>query len=112
MWKAIDLTKIDEILGEFKDYGQDGETFSKFIERTSDDEIPVWDWVDSVGVVTPQDFEGKFDKQFIEENFEDLANCWFNGLNGQIDFGIVLECVKEGFNSRINAEENGEVGNN
>ncbi len=110
MWKAIDLTKIDELLLNHKEYGSEGETFSKFIERTSDDEIPVWDWVDSVGVVTKEDFENRFEKQFIEEHFEELANCWFDGLNGQIDFGIILENVKDEFNSRN--EEHGEKENN
>ena len=95
MWKAIDLEKINTLLNEYKDFGMGGETFSKFIERTSDNGIPVWDYVDSIGVITPQDFENNFDKDFIEKNFEDLANLWFNGLNAQIDLGIVLSCVED-----------------
>ena len=95
MWKAIDLKKIDDLHDEFHSLRLEDETFSKFIERTTDDEIPVWDWVDSIGVVTPQDFENNFDKKFIENNFEDLADLWFKGLNAQVDFGVVLECVED-----------------
>jgi len=93
MWRSIDLTKLDKLLEEFKDYGSEGESFSSFIETTKDDETPVWNWVDSVGVVTPQDFEGKYGEDFIEDNFQGLANQWFNNLNSQVDFGSVLECI-------------------
>ena len=98
MWKSIDLKKIDELLKEYKDFGFEDETFCKFIERTSDDNIPVWDLTDSIGVVTKQDFENNFSKEYIEENFEDLASEWFKGLNAQVDYGIVLECIEEEIN--------------
>ena len=100
MWKTINLDKIDELHKEFHSLRLERETFSKFIERTADDEIPVWDWIDSIGVVTPQDFEETFDKDFIEENFKELAHDWFNGLQGQIDFGILLDCIKEDWDDR------------
>ena len=95
MWKAIDLTKIDTLLKEFEDYKSDSESFSSFIENTRDDEIPIWDWVDSIGVITPRDFESNFEEDFIKEHFEELAKFWFNGLQAQIDFGIVSDCVKD-----------------
>ena len=100
MWKAIDLNKIDELLKDYKAFKHKRETFSEFIDvsgliRDDGIKIPDWDWVDSVGVVTPQDFEEVFDKEYVEDNFDDLAHTWFNGLNGQIDFGILLDCVKD-----------------
>jgi len=95
MWKAIDLKKIDDLLIEYGDFKSDNEIFSKFIERTTDDEIPVWDYVGSIGVITPQDFENNFDKDFIERNFEDLAHFWFKGIDAQVDYGMVLECVED-----------------
>lgn len=100
MWKSIDISKLDELLENYNRMKNEGKTFSKFIEVSGlvkDDglNIPDWDWVDSIGVVTPEDFGGAFDKEFVEEHFEELADLWFKGINSQVDFGIVLECIKE-----------------
>ena len=56
MWKAIDLSKLDDLLKDYKEFKTKGESFSSFVESTTDDEIPIWDWIDSIGVVTPEDF--------------------------------------------------------
>lgn len=111
MWKAIDLKKIDELYKLFNFINKDNKNlvlgdFKEFIESAGEnkkgkgDGFPVWDWVDSIGVVTPEDFEGAFDKEFIEKNFEDLAHDWFSGLCGQIDFGMLLDCIKEDWEDR------------
>lgn len=100
MWKAIDLKKLNDL---YLDYPKDklsGETFSEFVEGRVINDSPIWDWVDSIGVVTPEDFENNFKHKFIQKNFEELANLWFNGLNGQIDFGIAGDCVKDEMESR------------
>lgn len=95
MWKAIDLRKLDDLLREFLDYRHGGEKLSDFVESTIDGGFPAWDLVDSIGVVTPEDFGNDFDKEFIEQNFYDLASDWFKGLNGQVDFGILRNVIKE-----------------
>lgn len=88
MWKAIDIDKLDNLLKDFNN--SNNKSFSKFVEEKDD-----FDWVDSVGVVTPEDFENDFSKEFIKKNFKDLAGFWFAGLNSQVDFGVVLDCVKD-----------------
>lgn len=98
MWKSVDLTKIDKLLEEYKDYKHSGESFSSFIETTNDDEIPVWDWTDSIGIVTHGDFENHFSGKYIEKNFEKLANMWFSCSNSQIDWGITLDSIKDEIN--------------
>lgn len=95
MRKVIDLDKLNELLKEYKDFKLKDESFSEFVENTKDDDIPVWDWVDSVGVVTPEDFEMYFSKDYIKKNFKELANLWFKALSAQIDFSIVLENVRD-----------------
>lgn len=95
MRKMIDLNKLNELLEDYKQYKHKEEKFEEFIEVNTDDGEPVWNWVDSVGVVMKGDFEEGFKADFIEKNFEDLANAWFNGLNAQVDFGILLSCLKD-----------------
>lgn len=90
MWKAIDVTKIERLLDKYNKSDK-SIPFGEFVEDQEDE----WDWVDSVGVVTKGDFSEAFKDKFIEENFEDLAHLWFKGLNAQVDFGIVLDCVKD-----------------
>ena len=97
MWKSIDVNKLDKLLEEYREFGheKEGEMFSDFIKSTTDDEFPVWDYTDSIGIVTPEDFKKDFSMDFIEHHFEELANLWYKGLNTQVDFGILLECVKD-----------------
>ena len=45
-YKAVALKDIDEHLEDYKDCGLEDETFSSFIEGTTDDGKPVWVWVD------------------------------------------------------------------
>uniref|UniRef100_A0A6M3JG85 Uncharacterized protein n=1 Tax=viral metagenome TaxID=1070528 RepID=A0A6M3JG85_9ZZZZ len=47
MIKVIELNKIDELLEDFKEMGNKGETFSRFIEISKcvyDDKPSVFDW--------------------------------------------------------------------
>jgi len=77
-----------------------GESFSEFVENTKDDGVPVWDLTDSLGIVTPEDFENVFDKKTIEKNYDELTHLWFKGLNYMVDFGMLLDCVKEEFGGK------------
>jgi hypothetical protein len=95
MRKMIDLDKLNELLEDYKQYKHKEESFEEFIEVNTDNGEPVWNWVDSVGIVMKGDFENAFKDDFIEKNFEDLAYAWFNGLNSQVDFGILLSCLKD-----------------
>ncbi len=52
---------------------------------------------DNIGTVTKGDFLQFFRKEFVDENFEKLAHAWFRGMSGQVDFGIILNCVKDEF---------------
>ena len=97
MWESIDIDKLDKLLGEFNKLKGYKEKFSQFLQRKEKEGGDIIDITDSVGIVTPEDFENKFDEDFIKQNFEDLAHDWFNGLEGQADFGILLDVVAENF---------------
>jgi len=100
MWKAIDTKKLNRLL-ELYNKSRKSKSFEKFVESHEDD----IDFVDSVGVVTKGDFENNFDKDFIEEHFEDLIRAWFNGISSQVDFGIIEGCVKDEFEEEIRQHE-------
>ena len=105
MWNSIDIIKLDRLLGDYEGYKAKVEEvnvrakkrlelkpFLMWLVENAKDDI---DLTDSIGVVEKGDFENKFDKKFVEENFEDLASLWFKGLNSQADFGIVLDCMED-----------------
>ena len=94
-----DMIEFDEldILGvEYREYiekeGSKNLKFSEWIKKHHPDKVLC---VDSVGVVMEGDFEADYSKKFIKENFEELAHCWFSGIENQVDFGIILECVTD-----------------
>jgi len=64
--------------------------FGKYL--SNNDEI-----TDSIGIVTKADFLHDFKKEFVDEHFEELARAWFKGMAGQVDFGMILDNVKEEF---------------
>jgi len=100
--KMIETGKLDELLAEYiKSRKQDRNIkFSEYVEALLDETgEPIAELVDSVGIVKKADFEGAFQKPFIDEHFENLAEAWFKGLNSQVDFGIVLDCVKDMFHA-------------
>lgn len=59
-------------------------------DQESDNEI-----YDHIGTVTKADFLNDFKKKFVDENFEELAHSWFRGMESQVDFGIILEVIKD-----------------
>jgi len=95
MKQMIEVDELNKLLEEFKRKSKKRESFEKFITRTKADDDRIVQWVDDIGILTKGDFENYYSKDFIEKNFDDLAHAWFNGLQGQIDFGMVLECVKD-----------------
>lgn len=60
------------------------------LKREQEDEI-----YDHIGTVTKGDFELYFKEDFIEKNFQELAHAWFRGMEAQVDFGIILDCIKD-----------------
>jgi len=92
MKEMIELEKLDDLYKEFQDMGYGDEKFSDFVKETTDNGEPVWTLMSWSGAVT---------KEFIEENFEELAHTWFKGLEAQMDFGVLLECVREEFDSKV-----------
>jgi hypothetical protein len=94
MRRMIELNKLNKLLDDYKHRHKKDETFEEFIDVNTDNGEPVWNLVDSIGIVMKGDFENAFKDDFIEKNFEDLAYAWFNGLNSQVDFGILLSCLK------------------
>jgi len=109
--EMIELGKIDELLKDYQTMRNRGESFSEFIRvsKDADTEEYDWNWVDSVGIITKGDFAYDFDVEFLEENFDDMAHDWFKGMEGQVDFGILLECVKEEWKTKekLFLEKNG-----
>ena len=102
MWTSIDITKLNRMLKLYNNSDKmKFKNFEKFVESHEDD----LDITDSVGVVTKGDFENNFDKDFIEENFDDLAYAWFRGLSGQADFGILGDVIKEEFEEEVRNHE-------
>ncbi len=96
MWKSIDIKKLDTLLEEYNKSNK-SKSFSEFLE-TKEDEIDI---IDSVGVVTKGDFENNFDKDFIDEHFDDLAHNWFNNVNSQVDFGVTESDIKDEFAKKV-----------
>jgi len=97
MWKSIDLNKIDDLLNDYKEFGAEGLSFSEYIlKRNNKGEFKVWDMTDSVGIVTQGDFMDSYKEDYIEDNFEKLAELWFSVLNHHInDWSLVLLGVTE-----------------
>jgi hypothetical protein len=93
----VETCKLNKLLDEFKEYGFEDESFQTFVERTKNNGEYITELVNSIGFVTKEDFENTFSKDFINEKFEKLRHSWFKGLNSQVDFGILLECLKEEF---------------
>ena len=100
MRKSIDLRKIDNLFHEFIKTKNKKESFSEFIEKTNDNGKPAWDLVDSIGIVSPEEFKDQFEEKFIKEYFCDLAADWFKGIYSQIDLGIVLNRISEKWTDR------------
>ena len=90
MWKSINISELNKLHHEFDSRRLANEKFDEFVERVGD-----WDTTDSIGIVTPEDFEGRFEKKEIEKDFEEFAELWFKGINSQVDFGMTLEEVFE-----------------
>lgn len=92
--------RLREISQEYKASGRKLPLFTdkeirKATEKYLKDEKEELKAKDSIGIVCEEDFEDTFHKEFIQENFPELASLWFSGLANQIDFGIVLESVED-----------------
>ena len=96
----IEVEKVNELLEDYNKHKFKDETFSKFIERTKDNGMPVADWFDCCGCVTPEDFETMFKTKFIQDHFHELGEIWFEMVIAQIDFGFVIQNVADAMGDR------------